>query len=49
MYGANESFNELYDFIVRLKLIASDGKNYITDIVNTEGLKTRIEIKNLIM
>ena len=34
----NEGFNELYDFIVRLKLTASDGKNYITDTANTEGI-----------
>lgn len=34
----NEGFNELYDFIVRLKLTASDGKNYVTDTANTEGI-----------
>lgn len=29
---------ELYDFIVRLKLESSDGKRYLTDTANTEGI-----------
>lgn len=33
-----EGSNELYDFIVRLKLTASDGKKYITDTANTQGV-----------
>jgi len=33
-----EGFNQLYEIIVQLKLKASDGKKYITDCADTEGL-----------
>jgi len=29
--------NEVYDIIVQLKLVSSDGKKYLTDCTNTEG------------
>lgn len=32
----NEGFNQLYDFIVQLKMESSDGKRYLTDTANTE-------------
>lgn len=32
----NEGFNQLYDFIVQLKMESSDGKHYLTDTANTE-------------
>ncbi len=34
----NEGFDELYDNIVRLKLLASDSKSYATDCANTETM-----------
>ena len=33
-----EGFGELYDIIVQLKLEASDGKKYLTDCTDTQGL-----------
>ena len=33
-----EGFSQLYEIIVQLKLESSDGKKYITDCANTEGL-----------
>lgn len=30
--------SQLYDFIVQLKMQASDGKYYLTDVLNTEGV-----------
>jgi hypothetical protein len=33
-----EGFNQLYEIIVQLKLIALDGKKYATDCADTEGL-----------
>ncbi len=33
-----EGFFKLYDFIVQLKLVASDGKKYTTDCASTESL-----------
>lgn len=33
-----EGFNQLYEIIVQLKLESSDGKKYITDCADTEGL-----------
>ena len=33
-----EGFGQLYDIIVQLKLEASDGKKYLTDCTDTEGL-----------
>lgn len=33
-----EGFSQLYEIIVQLKLESSDGKKYITDCTDTEGL-----------
>ncbi|MFA6268713.1 MAG: BRO family protein [archaeon] len=33
----NQEGSQLYDFIVQLKLLSSDGKHYETDCTNTEG------------
>lgn len=33
-----EGFSQLYENIVQLKLMSSDGKKYNTDCANTEGL-----------
>ena len=33
-----EGFGQLYDIIVQLKLEASDGKKYLTDCTDTQGL-----------
>jgi hypothetical protein len=33
-----EGFNQLYDIIVQLKLKSSDGKKYLTDCTDTQGL-----------
>jgi hypothetical protein len=33
-----EGFSQLYEIVVQLKLISSDGKKYITDCADTEGL-----------
>lgn len=35
---AKEGYSELYDKIVRLKLVAADGKYYATDCANTETM-----------
>ena len=35
---AKEGFSQLYEIIVQLKLESSDGKKYITDCADTEGL-----------
>ena len=32
----NEGYSELYEKIVQLKLLSSDGKKYVTDCANTE-------------
>ena len=34
----DEGFSQLFDKIERLKLIASDGKKYLTDVANTETM-----------
>lgn len=34
----SEGYSELYDFIVQLKLLSSDGKKYDTDCANTETI-----------
>ena len=34
----NEGFHQLYEIIVQLKLKSSDGKKYVTDCADTEGL-----------
>jgi hypothetical protein len=34
----SEGFSELYEIIVQLKMISSDGKKYITDCANAKGL-----------
>ena len=33
-----EGFSQLYEIIVQLKLESSDGKKYVTDCTDTEGL-----------
>ncbi|MBI9069668.1 MAG: Bro-N domain-containing protein [Salinivirgaceae bacterium] len=33
-----EGFSQLYEIVVQLKLISSDGKKYVTDCADTEGL-----------
>ncbi len=33
-----EGFIQLYEIIVQLKLLSSDGKRYMTDCADTEGL-----------
>ena len=33
-----EDFTQLYEIIVQLKLKSSDGKKYVTDCADTEGL-----------
>lgn len=33
-----EGFSQLYETIVQLKLISSDGKKYTTDCADTEGI-----------
>jgi len=33
-----EGFNQLYEIIVQLKLESADGKKYVTDCSDTEGL-----------
>ena len=33
-----EGFSQLYEIIVQLKLIFSDGKKYTTDCTDTEGI-----------
>ncbi|MBY0435817.1 MAG: Bro-N domain-containing protein [Cyclobacteriaceae bacterium] len=33
-----EGFNQLYEIIVQLKLLSSDGKKYLTDCTDTQGL-----------
>lgn len=38
-----EGFTHLYDLIVQLKLISSDGKKYKTDCTDTEGLLRLIQ------
>lgn len=35
---SKEGFNQLYEIIVQLKLESSDGKKYVTDCADTEGL-----------
>ncbi|MFA7115859.1 MAG: BRO family protein [Bacteroidales bacterium] len=35
---SKEGFTQLYEIIVQLKLKSSDGKKYITDCADTEGL-----------
>lgn len=35
---SKEGFSQLYEIIVQLKLESSDGKKYITDCANTEGI-----------
>ena len=35
---SKEGFNQLYEIIVQLKLESSDGKKYLTDCADTEGL-----------
>ncbi len=34
----SEGFSELYEKIVQLKLVSSDGKKYLTDCANTQSL-----------
>src|SRR5260221_1563796 len=38
-----EGFGQLYEIIVQLKLESSDGKNYLTDCTDTQGLLRIIE------